>query len=72
MPPAEGLETAIAEIWRDLLGPNTRISAHDNFFEIGGHSLMSLQALYRMEQLMGRQLDPRAIFFETLRQMAAR
>jgi hypothetical protein len=71
-PPREGLEQAIAAIWQELLGDHVRIGAHDNFFELGGHSLLALKAVYRIEELTGKPLDTRAIFFETLRQIAAR
>lgn len=71
-PPAQGLETAIASTWAELLGTEAPISAHDNFFELGGHSLLSLKAAYRIEQLTGTRLDPRTIFFDTLREVASR
>jgi acyl-coenzyme A synthetase/AMP-(fatty) acid ligase len=71
-PPQGEQELAVAAIWKSLLGEDTKVGANDNFFELGGHSLLALQAVYQMEQLKGKPLDPRAIFFETLRQLAAR
>ncbi|OKP02811.1 Amino acid adenylation [Xenorhabdus thuongxuanensis] len=42
-------ETALAQIWQDLLGLE-RISRHDHFFELGGHSLLAVQLLNHMRE----------------------
>ncbi|WP_342210364.1 non-ribosomal peptide synthase/polyketide synthase [Xenorhabdus stockiae] len=42
--PQGRIETALAQIWQELLGL-TRISRHDNFFELGGHSLMVIRLI---------------------------
>jgi hypothetical protein len=46
--PADPVETAIAEIWTSLIGPIRPIDRADKFFEMGGHSLLALQALRRI------------------------
>ena len=43
--PSDPVETAIAEIWTNLIGPARPIGRADKFFEMGGHSLLALQAL---------------------------
>ncbi|QFY07531.1 amino acid adenylation domain-containing protein [Nonomuraea phyllanthi] len=49
-PPAAGLEERLARLWCDLLGLE-RVGRDDNFFDLGGHSMLvvRLQALLREE-----------------------
>ncbi|OAF13594.1 hypothetical protein AYJ54_43480 [Bradyrhizobium centrolobii] len=67
--PASATEKLVAEIWRDLLQVRT-IGADDNFFELGGHSLLAVRMAGLIKQRTGRALDPRALYFKTLRQIA--
>jgi amino acid adenylation domain-containing protein len=67
--PAPGLEQTLAEIWREVLAVD-RVSADDNFFELGGHSLLSLRVAVAAEKRLGWRMDPRVLFFQTLRQIA--
>lgn len=69
-PPAPGLEQLIAGIWGELLQVD-RIGADDNFFELGGHSLLSLRATAAIEGEAGCRIQPRVLFFQSLRQVAA-
>jgi amino acid adenylation domain-containing protein len=69
-PPAPGLETLIADIWRNVLGI-TAVSAEDNFFDLGGHSLLALRVVGALQQATGWRMDPRLLFFQQLRQIAA-
>jgi amino acid adenylation domain-containing protein len=46
-PPATQSEILIAEVWADLLSLD-RVSRHDNFYQLGGHSLLSLRAVAAM------------------------
>lgn len=69
-PPAPGMEQMMAEVWQSVLGLDN-ISADDNFFELGGHSLLSLRVAVAVEQRTGRKMDPRTLFFHSLRQVAA-
>ncbi|QUF04054.1 amino acid adenylation domain-containing protein [Actinosynnema pretiosum subsp. pretiosum] len=43
-PPATELEKLVARCWEEVLGV-TGIGAHDDFFEIGGHSLLVVRLL---------------------------
>lgn len=47
--PRGALELQLADLWRDLLGVE-RVGRHDNFFELGAHSLHVLQALLRTQE----------------------
>lgn len=69
-PPSPGMEQTMAEIWQSVLMVD-RIDASDNFFEIGGHSLLSLRVAQEVEKRTGFRMDPRALFFNDLRQVVA-
>uniref|UniRef100_UPI00387E9BEC amino acid adenylation domain-containing protein n=2 Tax=Photorhabdus viridis TaxID=3163327 RepID=UPI00387E9BEC len=58
--PQGEVETALAAIWRELLGIE-RISRHDSFFALGGHSLFALRMIDRLRQL-GLTLAARDLF----------
>jgi oxalate---CoA ligase len=64
------LEIEIAEIWQRLL-ERKGIGRDDEFFEMGGDSLLAVQMLLEVERLTGRVL-PESILFETatIRQLA--
>ena len=68
--PAPGLEQMIADIWQELLRVD-RVGAADNFFDLGGHSLLSLRVAVAIEQRVGCRIAPRILFFENLRQVVA-
>ncbi|MBD1229037.1 non-ribosomal peptide synthetase, partial [Xenorhabdus griffiniae] len=59
-PPHGRIETALAQIWQDLLGLE-RVSRHDHFFELGGHSLMIVSLIEELRNL-GWRLDVRSVF----------
>nr|WP_244123661.1 non-ribosomal peptide synthetase [Burkholderia gladioli] len=48
--PQGEIESALAEIWAELLGVE-RISRHDSFFALGGHSLLAVQLIIRIAEL---------------------
>jgi amino acid adenylation domain-containing protein len=66
--PRTELARLVAEIWSELLSVD-RVGAHDNFFDLGGHSLLAMQVVARVEQRVGRRLDPRTMFFQTLEEI---
>jgi amino acid adenylation domain-containing protein len=69
-PPATDMERTMAAIWQELLKLD-QVGRDDNFFELGGHSLLSLRVAAAAQQRTGRRLEPRALFFQSLRQVAA-
>ncbi|MCP4155951.1 MAG: AMP-binding protein, partial [bacterium] len=58
--PGNIIEKILAGIWQKVLGINT-ISINDNFFEIGGDSIKTIQIVSRMKK-MGYKLEMRDIF----------
>src|SRR6185295_1558246 len=46
--PASGAEREIASVWQELFGVD-RVSLDENFFDLGGHSLLLLQAHERFK-----------------------
>jgi hypothetical protein len=62
-------EQVVATVWRELLGIE-QISVTDNFLDLGGHSLLIMQAVAKLEARTGKRLSPRAFIFQTLEQIA--
>lgn len=54
--PRTDLERALAEIWMDVLGLQ-RVGIEDNFFALGGHSMLMVLLFTRMRQRLGRRID---------------
>ncbi|EGV18542.1 condensation domain-containing protein [Thiocapsa marina] len=67
--PRAGTEQSIAEIWADILGTE-RIGAHDSFAELGGTSLQALRVIQQMQLRLGWRVEPRLLFFQSLRRVA--
>jgi thioesterase domain-containing protein/acyl carrier protein len=54
-------EALLVEIWKDVLGvPN--ISIHENFFDVGGHSLLAARVIAQIRDETGRKIPVSAIF----------
>jgi acyl-coenzyme A synthetase/AMP-(fatty) acid ligase/acyl carrier protein len=68
--PVTPAEVALARIWSEVLRVD-RVSATDNFFDLGGHSLLVMRVIVGMEKEEGLKLNPRQFVFESLRQIAA-
>jgi amino acid adenylation domain-containing protein len=70
-PPCGQLEVQLTALWRHVLGQDA-VAVHDNFFDLGGHSLKAVQLLSHLEKLYGRRL-PLAVLFDapTVARMAA-
>jgi non-ribosomal peptide synthase protein (TIGR01720 family) len=68
--PDTTIEKALAQIWSDVLGV-TGVRADDDFFSLGGDSLLSIQVVSKAKS-RGIPLDYRMIFRSpTIRQLAA-
>ncbi|HEX8852342.1 MAG TPA: amino acid adenylation domain-containing protein, partial [Pyrinomonadaceae bacterium] len=53
--PVTEMERTVARLWQELLG-REKVGAHDNFFDLGGHSLLMVQMQSRLQQLLGREI----------------
>ena len=60
--PATVLEQALAPIWAEILGRD-RVGRHDDFFAIGGHSLLAVRLAVRIHEALGVEL-PIWVLFE--------
>jgi acyl-coenzyme A synthetase/AMP-(fatty) acid ligase len=54
--PKTDVERAIATVWQAVLGVE-RVGLHDNFFDLGGHSLLLLRVHARLRELYPRNLS---------------
>src|SRR5438046_10655992 len=59
--PYLGLQLQLIDIWQNILGISG-IGIRDNFFDLGGNSLLALRALHRAEVVSGKSILP-AVFF---------
>lgn len=54
-------EAAIAQVWCDVLGVK-RVGRTDNFFFIGGHSLLAMRVVVRLREIFAIELPAVALF----------
>jgi acyl carrier protein len=59
--PRNQTEERLAGIWANVLGLK-ELGIHDNFFDLGGHSLLGTQVILRVRDAFGVELPLRAIF----------
>ncbi|MCU0468154.1 MAG: amino acid adenylation domain-containing protein [Arcicella sp.] len=59
--PRNEIEKNISEIWETVLGKK-QIGINENFFEIGGHSLIATQVVAKIQDEMGIKLKLRSLF----------
>ncbi len=59
--PREPMESFLAELWAAMLGIDA-VGVHDDFFEIGGHSLIAAEVLSRVQREFGADLAARVFY----------
>ncbi|HET7232355.1 MAG TPA: amino acid adenylation domain-containing protein [Longimicrobium sp.] len=68
--PSSPAEERLARIWAQVLG-RERVGVHENFFELGGDSILSIQMVVRATE-EGLRITPRQIFqHQTVAALAA-
>jgi NAD(P)-dependent dehydrogenase (short-subunit alcohol dehydrogenase family)/acyl carrier protein len=64
------LEQMVADVWQAILGIS-EVGIRDNFFEMGGHSLLAIQLISRLRDLLQADIGLTALFeFPTVAQLA--
>jgi len=59
--PRDRVEVQLTALWQQVLGV-AKIGIHDNFFDLGGHSLTATQLFFLIEQVYGRHLPLATLF----------
>jgi amino acid adenylation domain-containing protein len=60
-PPQGEMEMELAAIWARVLKLD-RVGRHDNFFDLGGHSLIAVQVVTRLRQVLSRAVEMQDLF----------
>ncbi len=72
VPPRNELERTIAAVWRDVLKVD-KVGVEDNFFDLGGHSLLLAQVHSRLAPTLGEELALLDLFrYPTVGSLAGR
>jgi amino acid adenylation domain-containing protein len=70
VPPNSPIEETLASIWKDVLKID-RVGVDDNFFSLGGHSLMAAQVISRIRAAFDFEMPLRQLFeTPTVRRLA--
>ncbi|GAA2898270.1 hypothetical protein GCM10010517_63360 [Streptosporangium fragile] len=59
--PRTALEKAVAEVWSSMLQVE-HVGVHDNFFALGGDSLMAMRAVVHLRKVLGIEVPIRVLF----------
>jgi len=70
-PPRTDLEKMLERIWAEILRLD-RVSVHDNFFDLGGYSLLAVKLIKAVEKVAGRTISLASLFrAPTISELAA-
>ncbi|MDT5268376.1 MAG: hypothetical protein QOH49_562 [Acidobacteriota bacterium] len=59
--PVTEMERTVAGLWQELLGLE-KVGAHDNFFDLGGHSLLVVRMQGRLQEILRREIMVAELF----------
>lgn len=69
--PRGTLEALLVKLWSEALMV-TPLGIHDDFFEMGGHSLMAAQLVVDIQEAVGCEVPARTLFLQpTIAELAA-
>ena len=72
VPPRTPMEELVAEVWQELLG-RERVGVHEDFFQLGGHSLLVGRVTTRLRQILQVEIPLITLFeFPTIETLARR
>lgn len=70
VPPRDGVEMKLAPIWESVLSVHP-ISVQEDFFDLGGNSLLAVRLMARIQQTFGKSVPLSALFqYGTVEQLA--
>lgn len=69
IPPRTSTEKAVARVWQEALGVD-KVGITDNFFDLGGHSLLSARVIMQLERKLGVRLNQAVMVMGTVEQIA--
>ena len=61
VPPSNEIEQAVTNVWQEMLGIDG-LGVHDNFFDLGGNSLIGLKVISRLKKQLGVAIPVVALF----------
>jgi amino acid adenylation domain-containing protein len=59
--PRTEVEELVAQTWQEVLKAD-HVGIHDNFFDIGGHSILAIQIVSRLRDAFNREIRVRTLF----------
>jgi acyl carrier protein len=69
--PESEIDRAIAEVWQEMLG-REGVGVDDNFFDLGGHSLLVVRVHRKLQEVLGRSLALTDLYrFPTIRALSS-
>ena len=68
--PHTPVQLALADIWKEAIGID-EVGLDQFFFDIGGHSMLSMQVIHKIERKFGVRLKANDMVLNTLEQIAA-
>jgi acyl carrier protein len=60
--PRSDLEQIIADTWRDALDMDEEVGVDDNFFDLGGHSLLLVLVRGELQEKLGKDIPVAELF----------
>jgi amino acid adenylation domain-containing protein len=67
--PSTDMEIYLGKIWAEVLGVE-RVGVNDNFFDLGGHSMLVIRVISRLKDDHDMQINPREFMMQSLGQIA--